>query len=65
MKCPFRKETYFVDSDGHQVWEVAANHAHLMQEEFRDCIGDKCIAYYNSPYTGHGFCKMVKNEKLS
>ena len=55
-KCPFRKRTYFYatgvressvtgDYESYSYAPLSAASAEYMEEEFCDCIGDKCMLY--------------------
>ena len=44
-KCPFRKRTYFMaSSDGKEI-NAWPHYSEFMEEEFCDCIGEKCMLY--------------------
>lgn len=55
MKCPFRKKTAYVR--GQQL-------GYLAIEEFEECVGEECAAYYIYktfyPETDKGGCSLCK-----
>ena len=66
-KCPFRKDTWVMDFQWEGNYPLPAH----TQEDFQECIGEECMAYYTysaKPYWDAQYekdydgCKLMKKE---
>jgi len=51
--CPFRKEVNYTN----QNWVSGTAIVHT-EEDFLECIGDRCAAYESYPLSKQGNCKL-------
>ena len=45
LMCPFRKIIVFMDCDEKDSWAVPLDEAYYMEEDFLECLKDKCAMW--------------------